>query len=650
MRPLRQIALPIFAVCLITLPAVGQNTVSTQTLNSSGLVVQQFDTSQGLLQGTTSTFISNSGTTGLSSGGTGGTTIFSPTAGSISVAPQNAHNHSLTVSLGSVLGQSLGTLNQTVVPVTAPFTFSPFSKGPGSTLVTVSISTHSHPVQSANRSVSFSSVSQLESIAASTNAATGFSNSVSTSPNSAGFAISVNGQPVGGVTVTANPHSFAPTYQTQTVHSYIPSSSTLVASASLYHDGEIAAIDTTSGTVSLAMNGHTLVTGALTGTGSLSLDDGVLVLDVDGSSVFEGAIVGDGSLVKQGAGVVTLGGSGLASNNSTYTGLTTVSEGTLILAKAPSQANAIGGDVVVSGGTLALGASHQINSGAEVSVQSGQFSVGGYAEVISGLDNSGGVVSLDAGGHLTATNGVANGGLIEIATGGTVTAAFVDNQGTLINDGTINAAVTATNGGIVGGTGTFSDLTIGDGGFADPGASPGTMNSTLTAWNSGGTYLWEINSLSGTAGADSGWDLWNTGTLTIGATDLDPFIISLNTLDSGNNAGLLGSWSASSDYSWLIATSTNGAFASLTGLFLDFSGFLNPLSGGFFSLVSGAGGNELYVNFTAASGPSPVPEPSSLVLLGCAAGGLFAGYRRRKRAIGGAGADAGTALPVNAKA
>jgi autotransporter-associated beta strand protein len=102
-----------------------------------------------------------------------------------------------------------------------------------------------------------------------------------------------------------------------------------------------------------------------------------------GTATFSGAISGEGTLSKTGIGTVTLSG---ASAN-TFTGMTTVSAGTLQLDKTAST-DALAGDLTVnSGAVLLISASNQVNDSSAVSLSGGTITRGsGVSEVFGNLN------------------------------------------------------------------------------------------------------------------------------------------------------------------------------------------------------------------------------------------------------------------------
>lgn len=165
------------------------------------------------------------------------------------------------------------------------------------------------------------------------------------------------------------------------------------------------------------------------------------------------------------------------------------------------------------------------------------------------------------------------------------------------------------------------------GGTIAPGSSPGTMRTGSETWLGGGTYVWEINDFTGTAGRSAGgWDLLSiSGALTLAATSADPFTIALTTLASGNVAGLAANFDPTLNYSFTIGSTTDGIFGFAANAFsLDLSHFANPVDGGIWSIAQN--GNNLDLVFMNASA---IPEPSTYAaLFGVSALGI-AMWRRR---------------------
>lgn len=366
------------------------------------------------------------------------------------------------------------------------------------------------------------------------------------------------------------------------------------------------------GTYTNSVGTFSLDSNAISKNAQFVLDNGANTSGIDGVHVgqnFNATLsVQDGSVFTN-SGIGTIAYNGGSTGDATVTGNgSTWSNSHLYVGGSNSSAGGNGSLTVADGGLVTVANTAKIWSTGNANVQ--------------------------AGGTVSVTGALDNAGLIEIASGGTISAASVTNTGSMTNHGVLNGDILTHNGGLLSGTGTFNGVvTIGDGGFFSAGASPGTATMTDTVWDSNGTYTWEINALAsngGAEGTDAGWDLWNTGNLTING----PFNIALTTLDASNDAGLLAGWNDLGSYQWRIATATNGAFLDLSQLFFDFTGFQNVFDANFFSLTASGDGNELYLNYINPEADI-VPEPGSIAamlsLVLCAAGAAVRRRNRRRR-------------------
>lgn len=257
------------------------------------------------------------------------------------------------------------------------------------------------------------------------------------------------------------------------------------------------------------------------------------------------------------------------------------------------------------------------------------------------LDGSGTVNLIKSGtGTWSLTNGSSaytgttnvNDGTLVIAGAATINS----SSGVNINGGTLryNASTTLSptvtfSSGTVAGTnwnGSLGGLTVGTGQTISPGNSPGTAATGSQTWASGGSYLWEVNNATGTAGADPGWDLLTgTGTLDITASLGSEFNLLVTSLTLANAGGTATNFNDATGYTWLIAD-----FDTITGFAanafnIDTDDFTNPFTGSFG--VSLGGGflpgddSQIYLTYT------PIPEPGA-ALLGCL--GFLALLRRRR--------------------
>jgi autotransporter-associated beta strand protein len=256
------------------------------------------------------------------------------------------------------------------------------------------------------------------------------------------------------------------------------------------------------------------------------------------------------------------------------------------------------------------GVSASIPSASTVTVATNAaLDLNGNQAIIGGLMGSGNVV-LGNGGLLTIANsadtsfgGVISGagaltktgsGSLTLTGNNLYTGSTTVSNGTLLVQGNLVGSVTVA-GGTLGGNGTVTGSVIVNGAIAPGTNGVGILSTGSNSWNSGGTYLCEINGTNATASNE----MVITGTLNVQATSGSPFTIKLVSLTSGNMPGPVPNFNKFASYSWTIATSSGGVQNFATNEFvLDAPSFSNDFSGGSFSLTSD--GSSLVIHYTSA--------------------------------------------------
>jgi autotransporter-associated beta strand protein len=319
------------------------------------------------------------------------------------------------------------------------------------------------------------------------------------------------------------------------------------------------------------------------------------------------------------AGLTTSGGSAnaggtvsISGSNSAWSGGLTLQYGNLALGSTHAlgtgtfniQAIDSGASLVLMANTPLTGANALANA-MTISLAGGtSFTIGGTNSIeISGP------VTLITSSTITVTNtgdSILSGGITNATPGyslttagtGTLTlsGASTYDGGTTVSAGTLKVnnttgsgtgtgAVTVDAGATLSGSGTISG-TVAVNGIISPGNSPGGLATADESWGSGGSYDWEINKASGSAGANPGWDLLKiTGGLTVSSG----FTVNITSLTPANAPGAVSDFVNTRSYTWSIAHTTTGVSGLSPGaITLNTAGFANSLGNGTFVISTNA--------------------------------------------------------------
>jgi len=253
------------------------------------------------------------------------------------------------------------------------------------------------------------------------------------------------------------------------------------------------------------------------------------------------------TLQVQTGGILTSGGAATRVTQINNGNLTAGSGADAELIVTSNGVTSIGANIVDNGaGKVAL-----VKAGTNIltlsanNTYSGSTTVNQGTLIIAGTHTGGAGVTVQRNATLTVNGSLAVNGAVDIS--GTVggTGSFVYGSGSsLTGSGSVNLAVTV--GSAAGQLATLS-----------PGNSPGTMTfGANQTWADGGTYVWEVKDVD--LGAGLGWDtIAITGSLNIDISDT-PFVIDITSLTATNAAGLVPDFDLGTDYTWTILTTTAG--------------------------------------------------------------------------------------------
>ncbi|MDB6117148.1 MAG: Extracellular serine protease [Verrucomicrobiaceae bacterium] len=277
--------------------------------------------------------------------------------------------------------------------------------------------------------------------------------------------------------------------------------------------------------------GDTTMTNTITNSNATTAS--TFTINNSSANTFGGTITGNLSLTKTGAGDLALTAGGAAGNaTNTYTGLTSINQGSITISKNTGLGNtgsgaAASGTVVASGAALLL--QNSITVGAEALSLSGSgISSNGALRNVSGTNTWGGAITLLANAEIQADAGSLT---LDVTTGSAITGTF-----NLTVDTFSTSSITVADP-ITTGTGTLTKTGIGTLTFT--GAANTYTGNTLI---NGGTLI-----LSKAAGVDA-----IAGNITIGdnsgALDIlrlgnssqinDNSILTFNGNGSGSTAGV----------------------------------------------------------------------------------------------------------------
>jgi autotransporter-associated beta strand protein len=330
-----------------------------------------------------------------------------------------------------------------------------------------------------------------------------------------------------------------------------------------------------------------LVGNAATFPGDIS-NSGTVVLDQATDATWTNVISGSGAIVKLGAGNLTL-----ASSN-TYSGATTVSNGTLGIA-ANERING-SSDLVINGGTFDLNGFTETLG--DVTLLNGTITNtgGSSAQYLAGASYTmqSGHVSARLGG--TGTLVKAGNGTVTMSGANTFLGGSTVSNGTFVLAGSLNSFVTVA-GGTFGGTGTVnSDVTVNSGLLA-PGLSPGVLTvKSNFALGATGTLQVEINGTTPGSGYDQ-VKLTSASSVITLAGNLA--IVATNGLAINSTFVIL----------------TNSGSAAVTGTFAGKPPGFTFFTSGYWWRVSYAGGSGNDVTLTIVPPPAtPLVTPALLSL------------------------------------
>ena len=327
---------------------------------------------------------------------------------------------------------------------------------------------------------------------------------------------------------------------------------------------------------------------------TLGASGGILAPDTATTLTVQGVVDGSGGLTLNGTGgSVVLAGT----SANTYSGLTTITAGTLELNKTAG-VNAIVGDgvsskvtadVLINGGTLKLMANNQIADSVFINQTSGVFNVNGKTETIYNYTRSGGSYIAPRGSNITFVDPTWSGGSTDVFGTETYGELIIQGGTNIIHgdEGTgLGAAAITVQTGLSGltfsGTGAPEIILSSD----NTAAATMTLKDNVTV----------ANTITGTASITNGNRLIDTGGIITDSGSLGSISATVN-LDGGTRTFNVGNGTANVDLRISPQITNGGLSKSGTGT-LE----LSHAAGNTYNLGTTASAGTLLVNNTSGSG------------------------------------------------
>lgn len=208
-------------------------------------------------------------------------------------------------------------------------------------------------------------------------------------------------------------------------------------------------------------------------------------------------------------------------------------------------------------------------------------------------------------------------GTLTLEGANTFTGALNVTGGTLVANNTTGSAtgfgtLTIEADAALGGTGNIEGPVIVErGARLAAGNSIGTLTTGDLTWQAGAIHEFEIGSAQGTPGAALGWDLIvidsPNGELSLNASQVDPIIIELVTLNNGL-PGMLNDFDPEVEYRWQLVDAQAITGFDASHFVFDTTNFLSPHQGIVFGLEHDQSTGDLYVL-------AAIPEPTTVLIL-----------------------------------